>query len=229
VVHRFVFVRCHSAGSLLSGRIEHQATNLGVGSSNLSGRAIKSRISKKRRANRTAIARDPKQAGPSGEVRRAVRLHPCAASAPAGFLNCERGLPLRRIRLSRFRLFGFWPYSIVRLRRSFRRGNADHHTVQRDRNHVRFHSEHCSTLTLNGSVAIDPSRKSRRQVEWQKASLPLAPTVSDSRPNFSPLVSRHRHKYTSERSHGSQILLRGNQSSVEQPIRGSAHGHAQQH
>jgi len=62
---------------------------------------------------------------------------------------------LRRIRLSRFRLFGFWPYSIVRLRRSFRRGNADHHTVQRDRNHVRFHSGHCSTLTLNGSVAID--------------------------------------------------------------------------
>jgi hypothetical protein len=40
-----------------------QTTNLGVGSSNLSGRASKSRTFRKRRANRTAIARDPKQRG----------------------------------------------------------------------------------------------------------------------------------------------------------------------
>ena len=44
----------------------HQTTNLGVGGSNPSGRASKSRISKKRRTNRTAIARALKQAEPIG-------------------------------------------------------------------------------------------------------------------------------------------------------------------
>ena len=53
----------------MSPMVFPQTTNLGVSGSNPFGRAIKSRISPKRRANRTVIARDPKRAGPSGQRR----------------------------------------------------------------------------------------------------------------------------------------------------------------
>jgi hypothetical protein len=69
----------------------HQTTNLGVSGSNPFGRAIKSRISKKRRANRTAIARDPKRAGPSGEVRRAVQAAPLRGERTSGLPELRVG------------------------------------------------------------------------------------------------------------------------------------------